>query len=82
VPNVITPNGDSANEYFELSGLEVELLEIYNRWGKKVYEKEGYTNEWHGQNQNGNQLPDGTYYYYIKRQNEAVKIGWILLLRG
>lgn len=82
VPNVITPNGDSANEYFELSGLGVELLEIYNRWGKKVYEKEGYTNEWHGQNQSGNQLPDATYYYYIKRKNQETKIGWILLQRG
>lgn len=82
VPNVITPNGDSANEFFELSGLGVELLEIYNRWGTMVYEKEGYTNEWHGQNQSGNQLPDGTYYYYIKRKNQETKIGWIFLQRG
>ncbi|MFM2213577.1 MAG: hypothetical protein RL427_840 [Bacteroidota bacterium] len=82
VPNVITPNGDSANEYFELSGLGVVSLEIYNRWGKKVYEKQGYTNEWHGQNQNGNQLPDATYYYYIKLKNQEIKVGWILLQRG
>jgi len=82
IPNVITPNGDSANEYFELSGLGVELLEIYNRWGKKVYEKEGYKNEWHGQNQNGNLLPDATYYYYIKLKNQESKVGWIFLQRG
>jgi len=82
IPNVITPNGDSANEFFELSGLDIELLEIYNRWGVKVYEKEAYKNEWHGQNQNGNPLPDATYFYYIKLKNKEVKVGWIFVNAG
>ena len=82
IPNVITPNGDSANEFFELSGLKVDLLEIYNRWGVKVYDKEPYTNEWHGQNNEGDQLPDGTYYYYIQLQNKETRVGWVFVTAG
>ncbi len=82
IPNVITPNGDSANEFFELSGLDVDLLEIYNRWGVKVYEKEAYKNEWHGQNTAGNQLPDATYYYYIQFKNKETKVGWVFVNAG
>jgi gliding motility-associated-like protein len=33
---------------------------IFNRWGKKVYEKSAYNNEW-----DGDGLPSGTYFYTI-----------------
>ncbi|MGL2967323.1 gliding motility-associated C-terminal domain-containing protein [Flavobacterium sp. XGLA_31] len=82
VPNVITPNGDGANDSFNLSGLEVERLEIYSRWGRKVYEKDGYTNEWHGQNNHGDALPDSTYYYYIKLKSQETKVGWVFIAKG
>jgi gliding motility-associated-like protein len=43
-PNIISPNGDGENERFTLFGrnvAEIELLQIYNRWGALVYEKNG-----------------------------------------
>jgi gliding motility-associated-like protein len=82
IPNVITPNNDDTNESFDLSGFDVIKLEIYSRWGRKVYEKNSYLNEWHGQNMNGGQLPDSTYYYIIKLATEETKTGWIFLNRG
>jgi gliding motility-associated-like protein len=82
IPNVITPNDDGANDSFELSGLGVSKLEIYNRWGEKVYEKEGYLNEWHGQNSQGTQLPDSTYYYYILLNSQESKVGWVFVSKG
>lgn len=82
IPNVITPNNDQENERFDLTGFDVAKLEIYNRWGTKVYEKNNYIDEWHGQSTNGGNLPDSTYYYVIKLDTEEIKTGWIFLSRG
>lgn len=44
-PNVMTPNGDGVNDVFAIKNLNPELpnvLTIYNRWGKKVFEMENY----------------------------------------
>lgn len=66
-PNLITPNGDGLNDYLlipNLKNLSDNTLLIFNRWGKKVYEKQNYipeTDKW-----DGNGLPDGTYYYILK----------------
>jgi len=82
IPNVITPNNDQRNDSFDLSGLGVQKIEIYNRWGVKVYEKEGYLNEWHGQNMHGNQLPDSTYYYCLRFKDKEDKVGWVFVNGG
>ncbi|QBZ97644.1 gliding motility-associated C-terminal domain-containing protein [Flavobacterium sangjuense] len=82
IPNVITPNNDQTNESLDLTGFGVDKLEIYNRWGRKVYEKSNYSDEWHGQNMNGGILPDSTYYYIIKLDTAEIKNGWIFLTRG
>lgn len=84
IPNVITPNNDDTNDSFDLTGFDVSKLEIYNRWGRKVYEKGNYKNEWHGQNMNGGILPDATYFYIIKMgiEQEETKTGWIFLSKG
>ncbi|MFM2230055.1 MAG: hypothetical protein RL607_1313 [Bacteroidota bacterium] len=79
IPNVITPNQDGANDSFDLSGLDVDAFEVYNRWGRKVYEKRKYTNEWHGQNQKEESLPDGVYYYVLTLRDGQTKQGWVLV---
>jgi gliding motility-associated-like protein len=48
---------------------------IFNRWGNVVYQKQGYLNDWTGENTNnfstGNgQLPEGTYFYIINLNDE------------
>lgn len=59
----ISPNLDGLNDYFDLTDFKVLNLQIFNRFGKEVYSKSLYTNEWMGQDNSGEKLPDGTYFY-------------------
>ncbi|WP_395066624.1 fibronectin type III domain-containing protein [Flavobacterium sp.] len=78
----ISPNGDGDNEYFDLKTLGVQKLSIYNRYGSKVYSRFDYTDQWVGQADSGNELPDGTYYYVIEfKNNQSSKTGWIYINR-
>lgn len=79
IPNIITPNNDEFNNSFDLTGLEVQNFQVYNRWGRLVYEMDNYINEWHGQNNQNENLPNATYYYVINFANGETKKGWILL---
>jgi gliding motility-associated-like protein len=81
IPRGISPNGDSLNDTFDLTGLNVKLLSIYNRYGSKVYSKSDYTNQWEGQSNAGEELPDGTYYYVIERNGLESKSGWVYINR-
>lgn len=82
IANVITPNNDQTNDAFDLSGLDVLRLEIYNRWGKRVYEKDNYRDEWHGQNTHDGDLPDGTYFYLLSLKSGTEQQGWVFLSKG
>ncbi|WP_445455436.1 lectin-like domain-containing protein [Flavobacterium sp. HNIBRBA15423] len=77
----ISPNTDGLNDTFDLSGFNVSKLEIFNRYGKEVYTKSGYENEWFGQTNNGDELPDGTYYYVIEFADMESRTGWIYINR-
>ena len=82
IPRGISPNGDTLNDTFDLSGFAVTKLSIYNRYGRQVYSFSGnYTNEWHGQEDNGNDLPTGTYFYSIESSNTNTKTGWVYINR-
>lgn len=66
---VITPDGDGLNEVFLINCIEElrnNTVEIYNRWGQLVYERAMYDNTWNGVTSNGEELPDGPYYYIIE----------------
>lgn len=78
----ISANNDGLNDFFDLEGFNVSRLEIFNRYGTKVYERRNYVNEWKGQSDKGDELPDGTYYYVIERRDgEPTKTGWIYINR-
>jgi gliding motility-associated-like protein len=77
VPKGISPNGDGDNDTFDLSNLNVQKLQIFNRYGSEVYSKSNYSNEWNGNSNSGENLPDGTYYYIIQFANGKNKTGWI-----
>ena len=81
IPNIVTPNNDGEFDFFDLSSFDVSNLEIYSRWGRLVYNKENYINEWHGQNNNDGFLPDGTYFYIIKLKSGEDKTGWVYLVK-
>lgn len=70
IPNAITPNGDGLNDVFYIDLLddvqtdtEGNQLVIVNRWGDIVYSAKPYRNNWNGVNDQGDELPEGTYYY-------------------
>lgn len=82
IQNGISPNGDGKNEFFDLRLLNVSKLNIYNRYGTSVYSKSGYRDEWIGQSDKGEELPDGTYFYVIEfNDNQEAKTGWIYINR-
>lgn len=79
IPNVFTPNGDMANDYFVVKNLEEwpnSVLLIFNRWGNKVYENPDYRNDW-----NGKDAPDGVYYYILSLSDGNTHRGFVTLLR-
>jgi gliding motility-associated-like protein len=77
IPNLITPNKDGHNDRFEITGTGKQFtLEVYNRWGDRVYRKTEYTNEWEGEG-----LTDGIYYYFVHDSflNKDYR-GWVELI--
>ena len=81
VPKGISPNGDTKNDFFDLSNYNVQKLEIFNRYGIKVYSKSNYKQEWTGVTDSGQELPDGTYYYVIELVSGETKTGWVYINR-
>jgi PKD repeat protein len=60
VPNVFTPGGSNPEFMITSFALTRYSIQIYNRWGKKVFESNDVTDSWDGNNVN-----DGTYFYII-----------------
>ena len=81
IPKGISPNGDGLNDSWDLSAYNIKKVEIFNRYGTKVYSKSNYENEWFGQSDSGNELPDGTYYFVIDFTDLETKTGWIYINR-
>ena len=74
-------NMDGDNDFFDLSTMDVRQLSIFNRYGQEVYSRSNYTNEWYGQTNSGDELPTGTYFYMIERDNGEQITGWIYINR-
>lgn len=69
IPNVFSPNYDGKNDQFTIRSLYIESIhgEIYNRWGRKIYEWNNTQNGWNGKiNGNGKNASEGVYYYVLK----------------
>jgi gliding motility-associated-like protein len=95
IPGGFSPNQDGINDYFVLGNtINYNVkLEVFNRWGNKVYESTGYyQNNWDGKSNQANtfannELVDGTYFYIIqvfdKISGELVQkpIGFITIKR-
>ncbi|MBP2833903.1 tandem-95 repeat protein [Aquimarina sp. U1-2] len=82
ISKVLTPNGDSFNEFFIVDGVEecnyVIDLKILNRWGALVYQSQNYKNDWNGTSSQASigtadQVPTGTYYYIVTLNNSGLQ---------
>lgn len=84
IPNVFTPNDDGKNdEYFlDYSCDLVDFrFEIYNRWGRLIYESTDSDFRWDGVTSNGDEATEGVYYYIMKSRSRSAN-GWIQLIRN
>ena len=75
---IISADNDGINDFFNIVNIESfpsNSVKIYNRWGVVVYEVDGYENgpnafrgisEGRATLQQGDQLPEGVYFYTIK----------------
>jgi gliding motility-associated-like protein len=80
-PNVITPNADGLNDYFTLPTLPADLCEsrfagvqIFSRWGQKVYQSGERSFRWSGAG------AAGTYFYLITYTDGRRVKGWLDVL--
>lgn len=91
VYNGISPNTDGKNDAWIIENIAAlpetqdNKVTIYNRWGSKVFEVDDYnntTNIFRGLNNNGNELPSGTYYYKIEFESgRKSETGYLTLKR-
>lgn len=69
LPNFISPNGDGINDIWRPIGVNTSLdvrIQIFNRYGKIVYEAEGANAlNWNG-TINNRPLPSDSYWYFIE----------------
>ena len=93
--NGMSVDGDGKNDHFHIGGIERypnNVVRIYNRWGVKVFETEGYDNVtrvFRGISngrvtvEQAEKLPQGTYYYVIEyydsNNNKESLVGWLYL---
>ena len=75
IPNVFTPNNDYDNDDWIVESNDILNVEIFNRWGNKIFEGNGNTVSW-----NGNNCIEGIYFYKVTLSSE-IKNGFIQLVR-
>ncbi|MBL4651355.1 MAG: gliding motility-associated C-terminal domain-containing protein [Flavobacteriales bacterium] len=86
VPSAFSPNGDGNNDYLYVYGGQISTmtLEIFDRWGKKVFKSSDLKYGWDGQ-YNEIDVNPGVYYYkvdatYLNGNSETVA-GDVTLVR-
>jgi gliding motility-associated-like protein len=84
IPNVFSPNGDNINDRWVINGLTEFpscVVEVYNRYGQRVFRSVGYQQPWDGTIA-GKPLPVGTFYYVIDiRNGDEPMSGHITILK-
>ncbi|QCX01873.1 DUF11 domain-containing protein [Aggregatimonas sangjinii] len=92
VYNEFSPNGDGSNEIFYIECIDQypnNYLQVFNRWGTKVFDMKGYDNTWDASSTGRatigaeRNLPVGTYYYTLDLGDGTTqpKAGWLYISR-
>lgn len=78
MPNVFTPNKDLLNNVFipiKFKGIKTAYLQIFNRWGEKLFETHDVEKGWNGLSM-GKPVPEGVYFWtleYIRSNDDESK---------
>jgi len=87
VVNLFSPNDDQINDLFHFQDqlLDELYVEIYNRWGKRVYHWQDPQGFWDGKGYNSELLPEGVYFFIMeavgKDGSEYTEKGSVTLVR-
>ncbi|MDQ2769813.1 MAG: gliding motility-associated C-terminal domain-containing protein [Bacteroidota bacterium] len=79
LPNIITPNRDGQNDAFVLPGQDPSHwnIQIYSRWGQRVYQRTGYDNGWQATGQ-----PAGIYFFLLTNPTSGQQLkGWLEVVK-
>ncbi len=84
IPSAFTPGG--LNPLWIIAGLEAGAkVEVFNRWGQRVFHSEDYRDNWWDGTHNGEPLPVGVYTYRIVAPLEGRdpfdRIGTVTIVR-
>jgi gliding motility-associated-like protein len=88
IPNAFSPNGDGNNDIFRITtsaGIELIQLEVFNRWGNKVWSTNDFRSGWDGKYL-GQDETLNTYYYVFRYKcltdgQNYIKKGDLILMR-
>ncbi|EOR94991.1 hypothetical protein ADIARSV_1862 [Arcticibacter svalbardensis MN12-7] len=87
IPGGFSPNNDGINDNLIIQnalGKKVDI-EIFNRWGNRVFRSKEYQNTWNGKCTEGihmgEDVPVGTYYYIVVLDNKEKKAGYLTINR-
>lgn len=76
LPNTFTPNNDGANDLYtpiESQFISRVDMEVFNRWGQKVFVTQEPSINWDGTNMGGKELADGVYFYTCRVFEERIE---------
>ena len=79
IPNIITPDADGKNDYFDfvrrMPGYEIK---VYNRWGREAYKTNSYSNDFSAPS-----LDNGFYFYSLKPTKTSGREykGWLHVVK-
>jgi gliding motility-associated-like protein len=87
IPKGFSPNSDGINDFLVIenaNGRQI-LLEVFNRWGNRIYRSKEYKNDWNGKTTEGihvgDEVPVGTYYYVVVVDNKEKYVGYLMINR-
>ncbi len=84
VPNGFSPNGDGNYDVFTIYGssnITNSRLTVFDKFGHLVYKMNNYQNDWNGMDNNGRELPDGTYYLVFEGDELSKPIKSFLVIK-
>ena len=76
IPTLITPNGDSKNEYFIVKGIETlgrTELTVFDRRGIQIFSNSDYDNSWNGVDYNEHPLINDTYFFVLTSSRQILQ---------
>jgi gliding motility-associated-like protein len=84
LPNIVTPNNDNKNDFIDFGKYQFSTfqIDIYNRWGNKIFESSDPKCIWYPT------CVDGTYFYIINytiecgvEDKQKIRRGFITVIR-